>query len=478
VVRPGNLAIAAGGMGGQLAAFGNPFAGLGVTVGGPIAYELRDRVRAGLPAVLGMVPGPGLFNTAMAGAAGYQSLLPKPLPIEAYRGEFMQTLTKEKARDLAFGSEGDLQTFIRELAKLSEEGRARDMTAAQKYVAEFIAKRGLTIQSNQEPRTEWDLEEDTGLAPLVAAQKEALADVGSPHRSNYTPFGRSFFWDDMRGGQAESGRYLPREYPPSMRFDTTKARFVVWRIKEIAATPMAWDDTTRAEVRKTWKRLKARELAKARAEALAAGIREHVKSIEAGGPGDASVVLLMYLRDEAEKLRAQAPTDAKSQRRALPFPIRGVCPLTGYTGNPTGETGLPSFGAFDRPLYPGPVQLFQLPPSENIKYPSPDFRAIMDERTKPSGTVLVIPDAAKDTFFVATLVKRDVKTEYDYITQVASGRRSDDLGGQTIAFAARRYASEQAGLSILALLKHEFKYEENEEQKKKLDTDAASGGEN
>src|SRR5262245_19743242 len=52
VVRPGNLAVAAGGLGGQLLGFGNPFAAAAVIGAGPIAYEIRDRAKAGLPLVL------------------------------------------------------------------------------------------------------------------------------------------------------------------------------------------------------------------------------------------------------------------------------------------------------------------------------------------------------------------------------------------------------------------------------------------
>jgi hypothetical protein len=514
VVRPGVPVVAAGGMGGQIGALGNPLAGLAVVVGGPIAYEIRDRVRVGMPAVLGMVPGPGLFNTAMGGAAASQAMLPKPLPIETYRGEFLQTLKEEKAKEIAFGNNkfgearvmGDVAKFIEEVEKLSEKGRARDMTAARKYIEEFLAKRalphseafaaaigqagvsqyvatrGLPRGGNTTPRTEYDLEEDPGLAPLIVAQKDALVRPFSSQASDYTPFGRSFFWDDemfTRTSRSVSGVYMPKQYPPDVEFGPNKSRFVVWRTEEVSATPRDWDDATKVVVKGAWKRMKARELAKEKADAVANGIRAHVKSIEGGGPGAVSEInLIPYLRDEAEKLRAAAPADPKSQRRALAFPIRGVCPLTSQTGNPAGEIGLPSFGVFDAPVQPAPVRGFQLAPSENIKYPTPEFaNSIMDERKKPPGTALVLTDAPKDTYYVVTLVKRDERTETDYLIQVAGGDLSDRMGGPTILAAFRRDAERKTFLSVNALLKLEFKYDETEDQKKKLDEDEKRGGE-
>ena len=486
VVRPHNLAVAAAGMGGQLAGFGNTLGGLSVTVAGPMAFEARDRVRIGMPAVLGMIaPASGLFNTAVGGAAAYHTMLPKPLPVESYRGEFLQTLAAEKAKEIAFGNgrfddgrvAGDVETFTEEVAKLSEQGRARDLGPAQKYIAEFVAKRGLKLEGNKTPRTEFDLEDDPELAPLVAAQKASLTDRNSPHRSDYTPFGRSFFW--RPGTQTPiSGRYVPQQYPPSARGESDAAKFVVWRNEEIAPTPVNYIAAKDA-VKDAWKRAKARELAKAKADAVAAGIRAHAKAIEDGKAKVDEVNLLPYLRDEAEKLRAAAPPDARSQRRAQPFPIRGVAPLTSLTGNPAGEAGLPTFSTFDSPLLPGPVQPFGLPPSENIKYPSPaDFRVLMEDRTKPPGTVMVIPDAPKDTFFVATLIKRDEKTEDQFLTQVANGRLSDSLGGPTIMAAFREQSSFATFLSVRALLKQEFNYAETEEQKKRLDENETRGGDN
>jgi hypothetical protein len=63
IVRPGNMAAAAGGMGGQLLAFGNPMSAAAVLANGPIAYEIRDRVQGRhAPATSGRSPAPALFD--------------------------------------------------------------------------------------------------------------------------------------------------------------------------------------------------------------------------------------------------------------------------------------------------------------------------------------------------------------------------------------------------------------------------------
>ena len=520
VVRPVNLAVAVGAMGGQLAAFGNLRAGLAVTMGGPMAFEIRDRIRVGMPAVLGMVPLPGMFNTAMGGAAAYEMMLPKPLPIEAYRANFIEKLTDEKAKEIAFTDNGkrkgelsrgvgDITEFTEEVSKLSENGLARDMGPAQRYIEDFLATRrfepvlhaagggpaqaimpefvkgkGFAVHGNKTPRTEWNLEESQALAPLVEAQKESLLDPASPHRSNYTPFGHSFFWNEptfmARTATPAKGRYVPREYPPGNRREPNKPKFVVWRTEEIDATPVNWNDATRAVVLDTWKHLKARELAKEKAEAVATGIRAHVQAIEAGGKGPVNdISLIPFLLDESAKLRAAAPDTMKAQRRAMPFPIRGVSPLTSLRENPAAGTGLDQlYYESELTALPSPYMPFQFLPSENIKYPSAELgNSIVRDRTKPPGTVLVLPDAPKDIYFVVTLVKRHEKTDSEYNAEVGTaGPLSQAYGGRNILAEFQRTSMAYSFQSVKALLKQEFKYEETDEQKKKLDENEQRGG--
>ena len=75
-----SMVSAAGGVAGQFLAFGNPFAAVAGSTTAPLAYEIRDRIKAGMPLFLGAVPGPGLFSTLTGGELAYRESLPKTLP--------------------------------------------------------------------------------------------------------------------------------------------------------------------------------------------------------------------------------------------------------------------------------------------------------------------------------------------------------------------------------------------------------------
>jgi hypothetical protein len=487
VVRPGNLAVAAGGMGAQFLSFGSPLAGVALTAGGPIAYEVRDRVKAGIPLFLGAIPGPAMFNNLMAGEAAYQTMLPKALPMEAYRADLVKNLIAERAKELVFGFEpdsrmasfmmeqrkstpGELKTFVEEVNKLSDNGKAKDKgAAAQKYIAEFAAKRGLAISENKTLRSEWDLEDDPELAPLVAAQKESLLGTDA-HQNAYIPFARHFFTsaNPMTGAPTPvTGTFVAQRYPEVGE----KAKFLVWRVEETPATPVNYI-AAKASVLTEWKRIKARELAKEKAEAMAKEIRDSGKTSDA---------LIMTLTDQAAAFRSKYPGDTKGNARTSEFTIRGVCPLTSIAENPTSQRGFNWLLTSNSPTRNGMVHLFNLPPSENLKYPSNEFgRALLDERTKDPRTVLVLPDAPKDTYYVVTLVKRETKSLELYQLEVvleASGTTSrPTFGGDTVLRYFRGDGFDKTRRSIMALLKKEFKYEETEEQKKRLDENDKRGG--
>src|SRR5262249_51958007 len=141
IVKVGEVGVAVGALGGQLAGFGNPYAAGSLVIAGPIAYEIRDRIKAGIPALLvalgtipgvgeiippsihstgkpvpGPLPGPCIFANLIGGVAAYQMMLPKPLPIDAYRAELVKKMTDEVAKKQA---QKDSEEFIKEVNKLS-----------------------------------------------------------------------------------------------------------------------------------------------------------------------------------------------------------------------------------------------------------------------------------------------------------------------------------------------------------------------
>ncbi|AWM39660.1 hypothetical protein GobsT_19900 [Gemmata obscuriglobus] len=490
-VRPGTLAAALGGFSGQTVPFGHPAAGASVAVSAAIAYEIRDRVKTGLPLVLGAVPSPGLFPTALGGAAVYQATAPQPLSIETVRPELMKTATSERAKTLAFGSQsnrfdpsgsgekGDIERFKEQLEKLSDKGRAKDKTAVNDYIKKFMADRGLTKPGEQfgstaAPRDEWTLEEDPGMRPLVQAQQSSLGRAFGAHGgSRYLPFGRSFFWTAQpnQGRRPSTGTFVATLYPPDDRSSfgsEGRARYVYWVTEDVQAKKTNYL-TMKDQVRATWKRIKARELAQQRAEAVAEAIRKD--------PASSSVTLHQAVAEQANKLQSEIPAGNKAYFRAKAFEIDNVSPLTPIDLASLSPEVLQQMFSQGMNLA-GRLQPFGLNESENIPYPTREFvSALIDNRDKPFKNALVLPDAPKDTFYVAVLVRPST----DPLALQSADSFAKDVYPPTAPKHAvinefRFEAARDARQSVVALLKKEFRYEETEEQKKKLDENAKSGG--
>jgi hypothetical protein len=503
VVRPGNLAAGAGALAGQVLAHGDPRVAAAVTLTGPLAYEIRDRVKAGAPAILsalgtipgvkttvlglsipkavpGPLPGPGMFPNIIGGVVAHEMMLPKPLPLEALKPTLLKDLVATTAKEIAFGpsrnprdpmgapdmtKKGDLQTFIDDVNKLSENGKVRPsekekFAAVQKAIAEFAAKRGLTIHGNKSPQSEWNLDEAPELAKLVEAQKKSLE--SSPHRQQavFVPFASRFFWEQGDRRRPVSGVYKVGYYPedrPQARspFETeAKPQFVAWRSEEVQAKSYASLDEAMPAVKALWKKLKAREEAQRRADALAESVR--------GSTAAAEATLSLALVDHVNSLQREFGPSPKVP--VEPFLIEGVCPLTAVD-NPTARRGVTP-----PPMPPATGQqlhVFVLPPSDHVKYPSQEMRQkLLDERTKPVKTVMVLTDEPKDTYYVVTLIKREVKGDAEFesvVNSPVSPNRNIVLGNFT------DHSRNRTVESVIGLLKKEFKYEETEEQKKKLD---------
>ena len=476
VVRPGVVAATVGAFVGQTAGFGSPGSAVTLAMTAPLAYEIRDRIVTGLPLALGAIPNPALLQTAVGGIAQYRANEPKPLPIEALRPELLKNTTDKRARVLAFGEpqtsrdpeqeklreKGDVARFIDELKKMSENDKPKDKAAVEKYIKEFVATRGLTqTGASTAPRDEWALEDDPGLKPLLDAHKSSVeqAKFMRAHGGSepYFPFGRSFFWrsePDMFGmGPARrsgptAGTYLADTYPPQAREERDgQPRYVFWRTEDVAPKKLNLQ-TGRPAVVAAWKRLEARKLASAHANAVAEKIRS--------SPNTDPLLLNRLMQDLQLTIK-----DPKVAARARLFPISGVAPLAPRPASMMSPTaGLQQFG---------------LSESEDIPYPTVEMvTALLDNRDKGAKTVLVLADAPKDTFYVAALMDRRLRERSEFTPDVF-GQRG---GARGIVNMFRDETVNKARQSVLELLKKEFKYEENEEQKKKLDENAKSGGRN
>jgi hypothetical protein len=469
-VRPGVAAATLGAMVGQTAGFGNPIAAASLCVTGPLAYEMRERVGLGVPLALGLVPGPGLIPTAVGGVAAWNVREPKPLPIEALRPELLKGTIEKRAKELAFGwapepgnfrqppppepEKGDVTRFTEELKKLSDDGKPKDRAAVEKYIKEFIAARGLTVLgASTRPQDEWALEDDPKMAPLVEAQKASLHTPFSPHRNAYVPFGRSFFWTNDFSTfpprlKATSGLYLAETYPPQERDPRPgQMRYVIWRTEDLPSKKVD-KIAARDAVRAAWKRIKAREQALAAANEMANKIRAN--------PATSEVSLEPLLNQLYFDLQLFIK-DPKASLRARKFDLANVAPLVLRPG----QFGAPQMGPF------------AMTESENIPYPTPEMATgLVDNRDKGFKTVLVLPDAPKDVYYVAVVMKRELKTPDEFRTEVFSTRGQ----ARDVLELYRADAVKKSRESVLELLRKEFRYEVTEEQKKKLEENARSGG--
>lgn len=443
-VRPSTLVAALGGFVGGTLTLSGPVTGINTFETAVRASELRDRILTGAPAVLGAVPGPGMFATMMGGQASMQSLLPKPLPIDVVKPQLMKHLLEQTAKQLVIN---DMTTFKTKVAELSENGNAKDKSPVLKYIAEFIAARNLPHGASEKLRTEWTLEDDPGLAPI----REVLAK--NVHGNAVVQFGKKFFWaDDARPGQKTpiSGTYKAEFYPSEPnKFEspsaTPEARFIVWRTEETRAVPAKSFQAAKDQVLAAWKRIKARDLARNRAEALA----NQMQSMA----GDVPELIDQNINELANTVRVSI-ADPKIRDRVKVFPINGVCPLiVDFQG-------------------PHP---FELRPSRDIPYPT---RAMIDtllaQRTKPPKTSFVLVDEPKDTYYVVTLKVRQVKSEQEFQQNVYTefplgmagilGQSREAVMGSYIGDARKKTME-----SVLGLLKQEFKLVLTDEQKKKLE---------
>jgi hypothetical protein len=473
--KPGTAAAVVGAFVGQSAGGGSPANALAVALGAPLGYELRSRVAVGLPLVLGFVPGPGLVPHLAGAAAMSAEREPKPLPVEARKAELLKGAIDKRAKALAYGDrsnfgptaeKGDLQRFTDELKKLSDGGKKVDKAAAEKFVQDFLAARGIggaAVGRSSEPRSEFTIEDDPALAALVKVQKESARAARGAHNGfgglgvePYMPFGRSFFWTTTPGMGAPrpvptTGLYAPDTFPPrDLSSIDDRLRYVVWRTEDIPAKKTTASAAEPAVIA-AWKRMKARDLAKARADALSGAIR--------GVKEKDSTLLASTLIQKHYELQGEF-ADAKSQAQVKRFTISDVAPYVSGPMNPMTGQG-------------GGLMPYLLPDSENIPYTTAEMQQLLvDNRDKPSGTVLVFADAGKDTYYVATLLRRELKSPDDFKSNVyaTTGRARDVLQ------LARIEAATKARKSVVELLKKEFKYEETDKQKEELDKNEKSGG--
>jgi hypothetical protein len=237
-------------------------------------FERNDRARV-LAALISPSTAAGnniLGNTIVAGAA-----MPRPLPIGVVKA---QLETDEKAKVVRTQAEREIETFMKELARL---GAKKDKAEARSYADKYIAQHGLKTGGSAEFRDMFTIDEDPGLAVLVEKKQR-----GHGMNDAMMKLGPVFFEFSPQTGRtpATISLFEPRTYPSDQqqfRFTPGEPGYLTWRSESIEpASPRELKDV-RAKVESAWKREKARELAKRAAEELRKKIDDRIKAEKAEG---------------------------------------------------------------------------------------------------------------------------------------------------------------------------------------------------
>jgi hypothetical protein len=409
-----------------------------------VAHEARDRGIAGTVVALAGLPTPGLLPQIVGAEVAFRASLPAAPPLAAVRAELLAELQTAKARDLAVADLRKLQT---ELTKLSDNGRAKDKgAAAREFAAAFIKERAMRTGATAAPVSEWTIRDDPGLAPLREAFTKTAAGM-NPHSGMNVPFGQKFFYttDPIRGTRSTStGLYVPEFYPEmaAMRAGGNKEPlYLAWRTEDKKAESLSLTDA-RPRVVEAWKRLKARDEAKAAADRLAG----RIKAI----PGDNPVQFVPALFDLQAELQKEFP-DQKAKDRVKLFRLENVAPIQILNEQA------------------GAARLFTLAGNQDIPYATVEMgKKLIDSRDAGAKTTFVAPDAPKDTYYLFVLSGRQERGVEEFRQHVYPQMGFRQVRDLVLGLQAQEMVTRTTE-SVLGLLKKEFNYVETDDQKPKLD---------
>jgi hypothetical protein len=117
----------------------------------------------------------------------------------------------------------------------------------------------------------------------------------------------------------------------------------------------------------------------------------------------------------------------------------------------------------------GMARPFTLVGSPDVAYPTPTMeKKLLDERTGPAKTVFVAPDSPKDTYYVFALTGRQERGVEEFRQHLYAQTGRGPIRELVLAGHARE-AVTRARDTVVALLRKEFRYEETDAQKAKLD---------
>jgi hypothetical protein len=379
--------------------------------------ELRHRIPFDLQAWL--MP----FNPVPTNAFGYPAYalphLPKPPAESLYSATVIAEQKKNDRRKLFEEDVEQFENKLREITrdlspfaamlggkkddKETKEKAVKAKAEAQKYIAEWLAERGLTAQGTKAPQSATDLSKDPAL--------KTLNDLALPEPDGTNSFAEKVFATFNLGEQmrrqmpdipqmsAFSTDWFPRK---PLGEDIDKPAHLFWLTADVPATQYSslkaanealaqeslssfngllfrFDpDRMTDRVDKAWRLEKARALARAEADKLTEKVKEIGKRAAANPVG-----VEKELRDlvAAQNYRV-INLDGMAKLKFEHMPTQAQ---VGY----------------------GPTKIDKL----KVMYPSADFvDKLLEVRNQAPGAVTVVPDAPRTHYYVACLVSSTPKT--------------------------------------------------------------------
>lgn len=325
--------------------------------GGALAYEAKVRLKALPSAVL-----------AAASMDPYSAIsLPFPYVPAVPEMETVVGSLFEKYLDISSPRlmRENLVLFTEELGKLKNKS-----DEAKKLIESGPAKYGIELRSMKAPKPYFEIGADADLADLKKTFQEAYKDA--PQAPEFW----QLFFSGI--GTFESIRWSPDDRnfqnDPS-RWIFSREPYLIWRSEDIAAKDRTFAES-KPDIIKAWKLQRARKLARAEAERIAAEARKktwptayndlvkEVQSFYGSQPGKAKVSDLKELNG-VTRLIPQNTTGPGQARTYLPFRV----------------------------------------PTEVITYPR--FNLVDQVASlKKAGDSLVVRDRPETTYYVTVLVSR------------------------------------------------------------------------
>jgi hypothetical protein len=272
---------------------------------------------------------------------------------------------------------------------------------------------------------------DPGLEKLRTRFAGPHAAAGGAALDN---FGRVFFKDTLPAARGMPARevdsqrfFTPRTYPePSIGDLTSQSQYLVWLTDEVPAAASRRMEEVKDQIEAVWRRQKARELAKAAAEKLAAEVAK--------------------LKPDAATLSKEWPDLAKAYG-----PVFAMPPLAGTPLKPVGAAG-------------SDFEQYQWP-REFIKYPSRKMaEELMELRNKPFGTTVVDADQPENAYYVFVLAGRSDQLPVDYanVAYAPAVSGAENPAGEQLPTLFVNQARRAAIDDALALLRSEYNLQDED----------------